>query len=446
MVATASRASPTQQDDEAKVVKKVFRRLMWFLLILFVCSYLDRINMSFAALSMNKALGLSATMFGLANTVFYIAYVSAEIPSNMALARFGARIWIPRIMITWGIASTACMFAVGPNSLSALRALVGLAEAGFMPGVLLYITFWFPPAYRARAFSLFIMAQPITLMFGSTVSGLILDMNGAVGLAGWQWLFLLEGVPSVILGIVAWFYLSDSPTKAKWLNANEKATLAHALAHSQPQQSKPTADGRSIWRELLSAPVVLLSLTYFGVANTLNANSTWVPQIVRAMVPDGSFTMVGLLIAIPPAITVCLMPLWCAHSDRKRERIWHFVLALALAASGFLCIINFDAALLKFLGLIGVAVGAFSAQSIFWAMPATYMSERARPIGFALVNTVGMLGQSVGPLIIGALKDLTQSFNPGLVYVVLVIGFSIVCILAVSSKRVRNLQLQPDIS
>lgn len=209
-VAAPSLAERAQQEDEAKVVKKIFRRLIWFLLILFVCSYLDKINMSFAALSMNKALGLSATMFGLANTVFYIAYVSAEIPSNVALARFGARVWIPRIMITWGIASTACMFAVGPNSLYVLRALVGLAEAGFMPGVLLYITLWFPPAYRARAFSFFVMAQPLTLMFGSTVSGLILDMNGAAGLAGWQWLFVLEGLPSIILGIVAWFYLCNS--------------------------------------------------------------------------------------------------------------------------------------------------------------------------------------------------------------------------------------------
>lgn len=240
------------------------------------------------------------------------------------------------------------------------------------------------------------------------------------------------------------------PAKAKWLSVDEKATLARALAR-QSQDGKTAADGRSRHRigvELLSAPVVLLSLAYFGVANTLNANSTWVPQIVRAMVPNGSFTMIGLLIAIPPAFTVCLMPLWCAHSDRKHERMWHFVLALALAASGFLCIINFDATILKFVGLIGVAVGAFSAQSVFWALPATYLSERARPIGFALINTVGMLGQSVGPYIIGALKDLTQSFDPGMLYVVLVIGFSITCIfvLAVSSKRTRSLQLQPDIS
>lgn len=443
MISGTAPPSSAGRQDEEKVVKKVFSRLIWFLLLLFVCSYLDRINMSFAALSMNKDLGLTATTYGLASTMFFVAYVMAEIPSNMALARFGARVWIPRIMITWGIASTACMFAVGPYSLYALRALVGLAEAGFMPGVLLYITFWFPPAYRARAIAFFIMAQPVTLMFGSTVSGLILDMTGTLGLAGWKWLFLLEGVPSVILGIAAYFYLSNSPAKAKWLSAAEKATLAHALAHRGPAADA----GRrpSIGRELLSAPIVLLSLAYFGVANTLNANSTWVPQIVRAVIPHSSFTTIGLLIAIPPAFTICLMPLWCAHSDRVRERIWHAVLPLALAALGFLCIITFDVAFLKFVGLIGVAVGAFSAQSVFWTLPSTYLSERARPIGIALINTVGILGQSIGPFVIGVLKDLTTSFNPGLLYVVATICLSILCVLGVSLKRVWRPQLQPDI-
>ncbi len=395
--------------------------------------------MGFAALSMNKALGLSTTMFGLANTIFFIAYVSAEIPSNMALARFGARVWIPRIMITWGIASMACMFATGANSLYVLRALVGLAEAGFMPGVLLYITMWFPSEHRARAMSLFIMAQPITLIFGSTVSGAILDIDGAAGLAGWQWLFLLEGLPSVALGIIAYFYLSDRPANAKWLSSEEKATLGRAMARNPAPQGRSSAARtlrRSIVHELLSTPVVLLSVAYFGVANTLNANSTWVPQIVREVVPGSSLSMIGSLVAIPPVFAVCLMPLWSAHSDRRHERVWHFVLPLALAGAGFTCIILSHAPLLKFAGLIGVAVGAFAAQGIFWTLPGIYLSEEARPVGIALVNTIGILGLSIGPLIIGMLKDLTHSFNPGLVYVVVTIVVSITCILAVSAWRV----------
>ena len=188
-----------------KVVTKVFWRLVPFLFVLYVVAYLDRINIGFAALSMNKELGLTATMFGLSNTIFYAGYLLCEVPSNLLLVRFGAHRWIPRIMITWGLASAATMFAVGPNSLYAVRLLVGIAEAGFLPGILLYLTFWFPSEWRARSNAIFMVAQPVTIVFGATISGFILDMHGFLGLSGWRWLFLLEGVPAVVLGIVAWF-------------------------------------------------------------------------------------------------------------------------------------------------------------------------------------------------------------------------------------------------
>lgn len=210
---------PVQKD---RVVGKVFKRLIWFLFILYVFSFLNRINISFAALSMNKALGLTATMYALANASFYLGYILAEVPSNLMLTRLGARVWIPCIMVTWGIASAATMLSMGSHSLVLIRLIVGTAEGGFLPGILLYLTFWFPQSYRARANSVFMTAQPIAIVFGSSVSGLILSINGYLGLAGWRWLFLLEGLPSAVLGIIAFFYLTDNPSRAKWLTADER--------------------------------------------------------------------------------------------------------------------------------------------------------------------------------------------------------------------------------
>ncbi|HEY7820503.1 MAG TPA: MFS transporter, partial [Vicinamibacteria bacterium] len=219
------------------VIRKVSRRLIPFLFLLYVFAYLDRINIGFAALAMNRDLGLTATMFGIANTIFYVGYMLFEIPSNIALARFGARIWIPRIMITWGIASTATMLAASPTSLYLIRFFVGVAEAGFVPGVLLYLTYWFPPSHRARANAVFMVAMPVTIAFGASISGLVLEgLDGAFGMAGWRWLFLVEGLPSIVLGVIAAFYLTSRPAEARWLTPEEKSVLEASLtaAESSP--------------------------------------------------------------------------------------------------------------------------------------------------------------------------------------------------------------------
>ena len=410
----------TMQDGpfEPAVVAKVYRRLVWFLVLLFVCSYLDRINMSFAALSMNKDLGLTATTFGLASSIFYVAYVIAEIPSNMMMPRFGAKIWIPRIMITWGIVSSATLFATGPYSLYALRALVGLAEAGFMPGILLFMTYWFPPSHRARASTLFIMAQPITIMFGSFLSGALLELNGTFGLAGWQWLFLLEGLPSIALGVIAYFYLDNKPADAVWLSATEKEVLTRALEGQQAAASgivRPVY--QSVARELASAPLILLALVYFCLTASLSSNSAWVPQIVRSVVPHGSYFFIGVIAAIPSLVSICVMPFWGRSSDRRQERTWHVVLPLLLAAAGWTAVALSNRPIVQFAGLIGCSVGGFAAQSIFWTLPATYVSQRSRPIGIAVVNTVGMLGTTLTLTVVGWLRDLTSNFSAGLLFV-----------------------------
>jgi MFS transporter, ACS family, 4-hydroxyphenylacetate permease len=420
---------------EGAVARKVYRHLTWFLVLLFVASYLDRINMSFAALSMNADLGLSATMFGLANAIFYAAYVLAEIPSNMMMPRFGAKIWLPRIMITWGVASSATMLAHGPTSLYILRALVGLAEAGFMPGILLYMTYWFPASYRARASTLFIMAQPITILFGSSISGLVLHMDGLLGLAGWRWLFLLEGVPSIVLGVAAFFYLSNKPQDAKWLSDNEKRILLAALDRSNAGPSGPgNTAAPSLTRELLGAPVILLALAYLGLVASLSANSTWVPQIVRSIAPGTSFIVIGLIAALPSLVAIIAMSVWGAHSDRRRERFVHVICPMFAAALGWLTVALAPTPAMKFVGLLLCSAGAFSAQAIFWTLPASYLSARARPAGIALINTAGMLGTSISPIVIGVLKDVTGGFSAGLIFVAASVIAGAFCIFALSRR------------
>ena len=429
----------SERQEEARVTSKVFRRLMWFLLILFVSSYLDRINMGFGALSMNKELGLNATMFGIANSVFYALYVLAEIPSNMAQVRFGARIWIPRIMITWGLASAATAFATGPHSLYVLRALVGLAEAGFMPGILFYMSLWFPPTHRARAAAWYIMGQPITLMFGSLLSGMILDMDGLMGLSGWRWLFLLEGLPAFILGIVAIFYLDDSPAKAKWLSETERAALHRALNRPQGEDRVAARAQTAGGGLVMGLPIVLLGLAYFGLVNSLSANSTWVPQIVRALVPHGSFTQVGAVNAIPSFAAILLMPFWCASSDRKRERTWHFVLAACIAMVGWLIVINTRDPVARMIGLVCCSAGTFSAQSVFWSLTTSYLAPGVRAMGIAIISTIGVSASIFGPTVIGVLRDYTGGFDAGLTYVVINLCMAMLCVLLLA-WRIRAAQ------
>ena len=416
---TAAQAgiSASELAREEQAIKRAFRRLISFLFVLCIFAQLDRSNIGFAALSMNKDLRLTATMFGFANTIFYAGYALCEIPSNLMLTRFGPRRWIARILITWGLASTATMLAVGPGSLYTFRLLLGIAEAGFIPGVFLYLTYWFPASYRARATGLFLIAQPVTMALGASASGLILQhANGALGMAGWRWLFLLEGFPTVILGIITFYYLSDSPAKAKWLSAEEKEALARRLAREQaavPAHGNP----KKAWREIFSRNVILLALTYFGVMAGVNTNVTWAPQITREVIKAHSLTWVGLFVAIPAIITAIALPIWSAHSDRKMERTWHLATPLILAAFGWVLVAFFQPPEFRMLGLIFCSVGAFVGQAIFWTIPPHVLSPAARPVGLAFISSCGIVAASCSPLIIGFLRDLTHTWAAGLMFV-----------------------------
>ena len=440
-----SSAPDALDPRQQAVIKKLFRRLIVFLFILFVFSYLDRINIGFAGLTMGKDLGLTSTMFGLATTLFYVMYVICGIPSNIMLSVVGARRWIAVLMVVWGIASTATMFATGPNSLYVLRMLVGIAEAGFLPGLLLYLTYWFPAHYRARANALFMIAMPVTMALGSLASGYILNMDGLLNLKGWQWLFLLEGFPSVLLGLVVWFWLDDSPSKAKWLTEDDKACLAEMLeadkiAASKTQLEANTLPQRSVARELFTPIIILYTVAYFCLTNTLSALSVWTPLILRSFNETSSNVTIGLLSAIPQVCTIVAMVWWSKRSDRLNERKIHTLLPYLFAAAGWMLTASSTHAVLQFTGIVMASAGAFAAMVIFWTTPDRFISLRARAVGIAVINATGMTGAALGPLLMGLMKDLTGNFNAGIFMVAgfLVLGALIIALIPMSKTAVQK--------
>lgn len=433
-------------EPQQRVIKKLFRRLIVFLFVLFVFSFLDRINIGFAGLTMGKDIGLTSTMFGLAATLFYATYVIFGIPSNIMLGIVGARRWIATIMVLWGIASTATMFATGPTSLYVLRMLVGVAEAGFLPGILVYLTYWFPAYFRARANALFMVAMPVTMAFGSLASGYILELDGVLDLKDWQWLFLLEGFPSVILGVLVWFYLDDSPAKAKWLTKEDKESLQEMMEQDklelvQPQGSKSHSalQNTSLWKEIFTPVILMYTVAYFCLTNTLSAINIWTPQIMQSFNQGSSNAMIGLLTAIPQFCTILGMVYWSRRSDRLQERKMHTALPYLFAAAGWIIAALTHQPMIQLLGIIMASTGSFTAMAVFWTTPDQSISLRARAVGIAVINATGNIGSAVSPLLIGWLKDQTGSFNSGLYFVagLLVIGAILVVLIPMKSSRPR---------
>ena len=423
------------QHMEQQLMRKVSRHLLGFLFVLFVFSFLDRINIGFAGLTMMQDLGLSGTQFGFATTLFYIAYIACSIPSNIVLARIGARRWIGSMMIAWGLASTATLFASGPASLYALRFLVGVTEAGFLPGMLLYLTYWFPSAYRARANALFMIAMPVTAAIGSALSGLILGMDGHWGLKGWQWLFLLEGMPSVLLGLAVYGYLDDAPGKANWLSKLEQQVLARMLAaEHKPVAPAAPQEKSSVLAEMCSPTVLKFGIAYFCLVNTLAMVAVWTPLIVKSFSGGASNTQIGLLAAIPQVCTVIGMIAWGRRSDRLQERRWHIVWPMLLSAAGWLCTAYSGNPVVQLLGVCMASTGAYTAMSVFWTTPDRALSLGARAIGIAVINATGNIGSALNPVVVGWLKDVTHSFSTGLLYasVLLVAGAAIVLTLPIA--------------
>ncbi|WP_340613486.1 4-hydroxyphenylacetate permease [Xenorhabdus thailandensis] len=438
--------NPSQQPNkltaqQQSVINKLFRRLILFLFVLFVFSFLDRINIGFAGLTMGKDIGLTSTMFGLAATLFYATYVIFGIPSNVMLSIVGARRWIATIMVLWGIASTATMFATGSTSLYILRMLVGIAEAGFLPGILVYLTYWFPAYYRARANALFMIAMPVTMAFGSLISGYILAMDGIWDLRGWQWLFLLEGFPSVLLGFVVWFYLDDSPEKAKWLTREDKQCLQEMIENDKLSITQPNEkiqqQKTNLWREVFTPIVLMYTCAYFCLTNTLSAINIWTPQIMQSFNQGSSHVTIGILTAIPQFCTILGMVYWSRRSDRLQERKMHTALPYLFAAAGWILTSLTDNSIVQLLGIIMASTGSFTAMAVFWTTPDQSISLRARAVGIAVINATGNVGSAVSPLLIGWLKDQTGNFNAGLYFVagLLIIGALIVFLIPMKHSQ-----------
>jgi ACS family tartrate transporter-like MFS transporter len=395
--------------DAAPVLVKVRRRLIPFLFLLYIVAYLDRINVGFAALQMNEALGFSATTYGFGAGIFFLSYVLFEIPSNVILARVGARLWIARIMITWGLVSSAMMFVRGPSGFYALRFLLGLAEAGFFPGLIFYLTRWFPVRERARTIAAFMTATLIAGVIGGPVSGALLSLHGAGGLAGWQWLFLLEGVPAVVLGVIVLRVLTDRPEDAIWLTREERATLVARLQEDQRAQRSETTRAA-----LANRRTWLLAVVYFPIPVTLYGIGFWLPQILKTVSGASDFS-VGLLSAIPYAAGAIAMVIAGRHSDRTGERRWHVAVAAAVGAAGLSLSTAASGVVWSIITLSVAMIGLASMFGPFWALATSTMGGVGAAASIALVNSVGNTGGFVGPYLLGAISDATHSFAAGLI-------------------------------
>ena len=406
---------PSRYPDHelaASIVAKLTRRLLPFLFLLYIVAYLDRINVGFAKLQMSGQLHFSEAVYGLAVGMFFAGYFCFQLPSNLILAKIGARRWISVIMLAWGAVSVSMMLVTTPRSFYALRFLLGVTEAGFFPGMILYLRSWFPAAARARAVALFMTAGPLSGVFGGVISGAILSFPHTSGLAGWQWLFLLEGLPAIVLGIVVFFHLADAPKDARWLSAQERTSLEQILSRESEPQSSKSSDA-PWWVVFMDPSVLLLGLVYFCLNTSSYGISLWLPSVLKELASRTNFA-VGLLSAIPYLVAAVGMVLVGGHSDRTRERRWH-VAGSALVAACALILAAFSGSTIPVvLGLSFAMLGISSMVGPFWAMPGTLLSGVRASAGIALINSVGNLGGFAGPSILGLARSSSGNFKSGL--------------------------------
>jgi len=418
---------------ETRVLRKITVRIVPFVMLLYFIAFIDRVNIGFAALTMNKELGFSPTVFGFGAGIFFLGYFLFEVPSNLVLDKVGARIWIARVMITWGLISGAMAFVQGPNSFYTLRFLLGAAEAGFFPGIILYLSYWFPARQRAAVTAIFMAAAPLSTVLGSPASGALLEMHGLLGLSGWQWMFIVEAVPALILGVVVLFYMTDRPEKAKWLRDDERRWLVNTM--NAEAANKAGTASHSVWHGLADLRVIALSLVYFGTSAGLYTLGIWAPQIIKEF--GLSSLQVGFLNALPGIVAVVAMVLWARHSDRTGERTWHVVGACVLASLGLMFAGFAGTVLAVLLALTLVNIGISAAKPPLWSMPTMFLSGSAAAAGIATINSIGNLGGFVGPAMIGWIKDLTGSFQGGLYFVagLLVLSAVLTLVLARSQRK-----------
>ncbi|HUD59982.1 MAG TPA: MFS transporter [Acetobacteraceae bacterium] len=431
--------TPTaDQSLEVTTMRRVSWRLMPFLLLAYLICYIDRVNVGFAALQMNKAVGIDTKTYGLGAGIFFVGYFILEVPSNLALERFGARTWIARIMITWGLVSAAFALIGGPISFLVLRFLLGAAEAGFFPGVILYITYWYPAQYRAIIVGIFMVAIPVAGLIGSPVSGAILYMDGLLGLGGWQWIFLLEAAPAILLGLGTFVWLTDRPEQASWLTSEQQQWL---LAKLETERGRaPRISHTSVWRVISNKYVLIMALVYSGAAGASVALALWMPQLVKSFGLTNWQT--GLLNAVPFGIAAVWMILWGRSSDRSGERVWHNALPLGWMVLAMLATFFAIKSLWGMIPLLTlIAAGTYASKGPFWALSSEWLGSTSAAAGLAQINALGNLASFGFSYLIGWIVTETGSFPLGLMPIALVSAIGTVSVVVIGRRQPRTVAM-----
>jgi MFS transporter, ACS family, tartrate transporter len=421
--------------DEQAIVRKVTLRIIPFMFLLYIVSYLDRANIGYAALEMNKELALTSEAFGFISGIFFIGYFLFEVPSNVMLNKFGARVWIARILVTWGAIAAATAFAQTANQLYVLRFFLGVAEAGFFPGVIVYLTYWFRSKELATTVALFTAAIPVSYIIGAPLSTWIMDNIKWFDWSGWRWMLFLEGVPAVFLGVACFFFLTDKPEQAKWLTQQEKDWLLAEL--ERDRQSRKNVKRLGVLKTMVNKKVLYLAFIYFVYQCGSLGVGYWMPQIIKGFSSDLTHTQIGLIAMLPYIVATAAMIIWSRSSDRRNERKMHSAIPLAVAALGLIGAGMLPSAVAS-MAMICVALsGLYSFKSPFWALPTLFLDRATAAVSIAVINSIGNLGGFVGPSLIGVVKGNSQSAATGLLFLsaLLVVAFLMTAFMRVTNNE-----------
>lgn len=422
--------------DEEALINKLRWRIVPFIFLLYIVAMMDRVNISFAALEMNKALGISSATFGLIAGIFFIAYFFFEVPSNVLMHKLGSRVWIARILITWGLVTVCNGFIQNATQLGVLRVLLGIAEAGFYPGMILYMTYWFPSKYLAKTIAIFMTGMALNNIITGPVSTWIMDNVHWMGMEGWRWLFIIEGLPAVILGVITFFYLIDRPEQAKFLTAEEKAWLIGEL--QKEHNAKLAKTKVSKWEVMKNARVWHLAIIFFGYVSAMYGLSMWMPQIIKALGKTLTNTQVGLISTIPYICGVVAMVAVARHSDKTMERRYHVGLPISTAFIGLIALTMTNDMVWSMAWITFSIIGIYSFAGSFWTLPSAFLSEETAAVGIALINSIANLGGFAGPYMVGYLKDLTGTTTSSMYVLAVCALLTCLLTLAIPEKLINH--------
>ena len=425
------------QSVEARTVRKVFWRIIPFCFVLYIISYLDRANIGYAALQMNKELALTSEAFGFASGIFFIGYFLFEVPSNVMMAKFGPRVWMARILLTWGAVSMLSAFVQSANQLYVLRFLLGVAEAGFFPGIIIYLTYWFRKQEQATTIALFTAAIPVSYLIGAPLSTWIMDaFNNVAGLGGWRWMLLLEGAPAVLGGVACYVLLTDRPEQARWLQVDEKAWLVGELERERAAQG-PKVQHLGTWQAISNPKVLYLSAIYFVYQCGSLGVGYWMPQIIKGFAGHLTNTQIGLIAMLPYAVATVGMILWSRRSDRTGERKMHSAWPLLLAGATLTAAGLVDQPAIAMVCIAAALTGLYAFKAPFWAVPTLFLTRSTAAVSIAAINSIGNLGGFVGPYAIGKIRDVTGSAAGGLLFLaaLLFVSFAMMALMRLASGR-----------